>query len=226
MKSVKNILQEAYLKDLNIEPLLVINQSETVKTRFEELQNKFSDEAKSSAPFEELVKELLVIAIVDEQLAELNYLQSYNLSETEGKSDFDPEFENHEVEESNHKRDLIERLRELDSKQIFTSIDQWIYINSRGTDWKQEFSHNSFDILKNRLKEEEEAVEFYTLCVNFLRGTDDTTTYTLFKKIKEDEEEHVKDLRDLAREHGILTDTNNTLEFEFETDEFIDENEI
>ena len=194
-KLTKLSLEEAYLQDIQVEKPL---------SRFDELRIKFNSDAKNSQNFTEMVKELLLIAIIDETLAELNYLQSYNLSKTEGKTDFDVEFEQHEEDEREHKYDLIERLRELDSNRIFTGICDWQYLNSRGTNWKQEFLSNSFDILKNRLAEEQEAVEFYTLCVDFLRGTDDTTTYTLFKKIKEDEEEHVKDLRDLAREHGII----------------------
>ena len=141
---------------------------------------------------------------VDEQLAELNYLQSYNLSKTEGKTDFDPEFEKHEEEERQHKYDFINRLRELDSSVIFMPIDQWVDINSCGTEWKQEMSSQSSELIKNRLEEEKHAVEFYGLCVDFLRGKSDSTTYTLFKKVKEDEEEHIKDLRDLARDHGFL----------------------
>ena len=195
------IFEDAYL--------VAINPSETELTRWDMIKEKFSLENRETldeSTFAEYVKELLVISVIDEQLAELNYLQSYNLSKTEGKSDFDPEFEQHEEDERQHKYDLIKRLRELDAEIIFTPIDQWIPLNSRGTEWKQEFSNQSSEILLNRLKEEEEAVEFYGLATEFVRGTDDTTTYTLFKKIKEDEEEHVKDLRDLGREYGFIKD--------------------
>jgi bacterioferritin (cytochrome b1) len=195
------IFEEAYL--------VAINSDETELTRWDIIKEKFSLENRETldeSTFAEYVKELLVIAVIDEQLAELNYLQSYNLSKTEGKSDFDPEFEQHESDERQHKYDLINRLRELDAEIIFVTIDQWIPLNSRGTEWKQDFSNNSFELIKNRLIEEEQAVEFYGLATEFLRGTSDTTTYTLFKKIKEDEEEHVKDLRDLAREYGAIKD--------------------
>jgi bacterioferritin (cytochrome b1) len=151
-----------------------------------------------------MIKNLLAIAIADEQLAELNYLYSYSLEKTEGKADFDPEFEQHEEEERQHKYDLINRLRELDAKVIFVPIEQMIYFNSIGVEWKQEFSEISRDVILRRLEEEEHAVNFYGLATEFVRGTSDTTTYTLFKKIKEDEEKHVKDLRDLARDHGFL----------------------
>ncbi len=183
----------------------LLRNDDACEDRFSELKQKFaSGQQLTEAEFKTLVQELLSIAIIDEQLAELNYLQSYSLEQTVGKSDFDPEFEQHEEDEREHKYDLINRLRELDSNFIFTGIDQWIFLNSRGTAWKQEFDKTSANVLLNRLKEEEEAVEFYTLCVDFTRGTSDTTTYTLFKKIKEDEEEHVKDLRDLAREYELL----------------------
>ena len=189
------IFEDAYIIDLSV-----------CNNRFDNLCNIYTldniDDTNSDLNTK--IKDLLVIAIIDEQLAELNYLISYNLSRSEGKSDFDPEFEQHENDEREHKYKLIERLRELDSDIIFTAIEKWQELNSRGTDWKQETLVDSGEILKNRLKEEEEAVEFYTLATNFLRATSDTTTYTLFKQIKEDEEEHVKDLRDLAREYDLI----------------------
>lgn len=188
---MNNVFEVAYLNDINDQPA----------TRWEQVQQLIADQSINE---KDKIIELLCISIVDEQLAELNYLQSYNLTKTEGKTDFDPEFEKHEEEEREHKYDFINRLRELDSTVIFIPIDQWIYMNSRGTEWKQEMSSQSSDIIKNRLAEEKQAVEFYGLCVDYLRGTSDSTTYTLFKKVKEDEEEHVKDLRDLARDHGFV----------------------
>lgn len=189
------IFEDAYLID--------IKQGQT---RWEEIKSIYSAEniPSDSIQLDELIKTLLAIAIADEQLAELNYLYSYSLQKTEGKTDFDPEFAQHEAEERQHKYDLINRLRELDAKVIFVPIEQMIYFNSRGVEWQQEFSNQSSDIIIRRLEEEKQAVEFYTLATEFVRATTDTTTYTLFKKIKEDEEKHVKDLRDLARDHGFL----------------------
>ena len=150
------------------------------QTRFEELKQLTINTPADGPDVDKLIKELLIVAIIDEQLAELNYLQSYNLTKTEGKTDFDPEFQKHEEEEREHKYELIERLRELDSDKIFMPIDQWIHLNSRGTEWKQEDSNNSSEIIKNRLNEEKQAVEFYGLATDYLRMTNDTTTYTLF----------------------------------------------
>ena len=189
------IFEDAYLVDLNQAP-----------TRWQEIKSIYLVDNRPVDPdkLNEMIKNLLAIAVVDEQLAELNYLYSYSLQKTEGKADFDPEFEQHEEEERQHKYDLINRLRELDAKVIFVPIEQMIYFNSIGVEWKQEFSEISRDVILRRLEEEEHAVEFYGLATEFVRGTSDTTTYSLFKKIKEDEEKHVKDLRDLARDHGFL----------------------
>lgn len=189
------IFEDAYLVD--------INQSQT---RWEQLKSIYSvnNRPADADKLNEMIKTLLSIAIADEQLAELNYLYSYSLEKTEGKTDFDPEFEQHEEEQRQHKYDLINRLRELDAKVIFVPIEQMIYFNSIGIEWKQEFSDISRDVILRRLEEEEHAVNFYELATEFVRGTSDTTTYTLFKKIKEDEEKHIKDLRDLARDHGFL----------------------
>lgn len=144
---------------------------------------------------------LLNIAFIDEELAEYNYLASYTRSITAGKADYDPEFEQHEKEENQHKHDILMRLRELDAKNIMMMpIPKWHHDNSMGLDWKQEYGTNSYQILLNRLAEQEQAVKFYNLCVEYTRKTNDSTTLRLFKKIKEDEERHVLDLRDLARE--------------------------
>lgn len=190
----KNIYEEAYLNN-------IIHQ----QSRFEELKKQFTPEQYSI----QKVIELLNIAIIDEQLAELNYLASYNLCKTQGKADVDPEFKAHEDEQRAHKHDLIARLRELDSKVPTIAISEWYHLNSQGNNWKQETLEDTFEILKNRIKQEQDAIEFYTLCVAFTRGQDDTTTYTLFKKIKEDEQKHLLDLSDLAREYGLIEQINN-----------------
>ena len=183
----KNIYQEAYLKTIK-------------NSRWEELQRDFSPEQYTP----QKVIYLLNVAIVDEQLAELNYLASYNLSKTQGKNDFDPEFKQHEDEQRDHKHDLIERLRELGSPVPTINITDWQSFNSQGDKWIQEKSNYSKDILLHRIQQEQDAIKFYGLCVAFTRGQEDTTTYTLFKKIKEDEEKHLKDLSDLAIEHGVI----------------------
>lgn len=147
---------------------------------------------------------LLQIAIIDEQLAEFNYMISYSNSRTEGKADFDPEFQAHEDEERQHKHDLIERLRTLDAPRLYTALTSYPEMNSNGFNWKQETSQNSMEILRNRLAEQRSAVAFYDFLLAVIdrvkqdSGIDDSTTKQLIKKIKADEEEHVKDLNELV----------------------------
>ena len=173
-------------------------------SRFDELKKRFEIVAKDSDSVKRDIIDMLIISYVDEWLAELNYFASYNLSKTEGKVDFDPEFQQHEKEEYDHRHDILMRLRELGVPAPLIPLDQFIYINSRGTDWKQEQSDISNQQLLNRYKEENEAIEWYTLCVNYTRKTQDTTTYILFKKLKSDEERHRLDLGDLGVQSGIL----------------------
>jgi rubrerythrin len=85
----------------------------------------------------------------------------------------------------------------------YIEICSWQEVNSQGKKWKQEFDSDSIEILKHRFNEEVDAVNFYELCAKFLAGSSDTTTYDLFKEIKEDEEQHVLDLRDLGLGVGV-----------------------
>lgn len=173
-------------------------------SRFEELKNRFAEVPSDPDQIRRDIVEMLTISYVDEWLAEMNYFASYNLSKTEGKVDYDPEFQQHEKEEYDHRHDFANRLRELGAPVPTIPLDQFIYVNSRGQMWKQEFSDISNEQLKNRFVEENEAIEWYTLCANYTRQTDDNTTYTLFKKIKADEEQHRLDLGDLGVQSGIF----------------------
>ncbi len=172
--------------------------------RFAELKERFSTVSDDKEQQVKDIIELLNISYADEELAEYNYFASYNLSKTDGKSDVDPEFEQHEDEERDHKNKLINRLRELRQSVPCIPIEKWKDYNSRGKKWKQECDNNSLDILLNRDEEEIQAIEWYELCVNYTKLTSDSTTYTLFKELKADEEKHHKDLMDLKSEYGQI----------------------
>lgn len=152
---------------------------------------------------QEDINDLLQIAIIDEQLAQFNYLISYSNSKTAGKADFDPQFQQHEKEQNDHKHDLIERLRTLDAPRLYTRWDVFPIKNSAGNKWAQETSSDSLEILKHRYEEELGAIDFYNLMLYVIRrvkdetGVDDSTTKQLIKKIKADEEEHARDLKQL-----------------------------
>ena len=148
---------------------------------------------------------------MDEILAEFNYYSWYNLSESDGKSDYDPEFKQHEDEEREHRKEITNRLRELGAKVPRTMLIDFPSLNSAGTEWKQEQMTSSNDILLHRWNEELGAIKFYGLIFSVLKKLPleerDTTTEMLIKHLKADEEEHAKDLKDLLVEHGILTNS-------------------
>lgn len=93
---------------------------------------------------------------------------SYSNSKTTGKADYDPEFQQHEKEEADHKHQLIERLRTLDAPRLYTSWKEYPLANSNGTDWKQETSFDSFEILQNRYQEEMGAIAFYDFVLHMI----------------------------------------------------------
>lgn len=193
-----NTFNEAYLNTLN--------DQNPQKDRLEFLIDTYKN--KQDLNKQDLI-ELLNIAIIDEWLAEFNYFASYNLSKTEGKSDFDPEFQQHEDEEREHRKMLVNRLRELNSPVPIKALLDFQKLNSNGEKWTQEFSIESSKILLNRYNEELCAIKYYDLILNVIHklketGDFDSTTQQIIKKIKADEETHAKDLRDLLVEYGLL----------------------
>lgn len=195
-----------------------LNSIKNDENRLEDLINTYSN--KDDVTKEDLIT-LLNIAIVDEWLAEYNYFASYNLSKTTGKSDFDPEFEQHEDEEREHREMLVKRMRELDTPVPVILLSEYFNVNSNGKKWTQELNTDSGKILLNRYNEELNAVKFYNLILKVIQnlkasGEFDSTTQQIIKKIKADEETHAKDLKDLLIEYNIL---NNNEDVEKQKDE-------
>ena len=202
---------KAYLEVLNN------NQSEyqeETDNRLEYLISKYSD---LEVITKQDVIDLLNIALIDEFLAEFNYYASYNLSKTDGKADFDPEFQQHEDEERSHRKDITNRLRELGASVPTIKLQEFPRSNSNGENWKQAATDISNDLLLDRYNEELGAIKFYGLIFSVLKKLPleerDTTTEMLIKHLKADEEEHAKDLKDLLIEHGVLQNSSD------ETDE-------
>lgn len=198
-----NTFNEAYLNTLN--------DQTPKKDRLEILIDAYKNKQNLS---KEDIIELLHIAIIDEWLAEFNYFASYNLSKTDGKSDYDPEFEQHENEEREHRKMLVNRLRELNTPVPIKLLSDFQKLNSNGDKWTQELNFDSNKILLNRYNEELNAIKYYDLIlyvIHKLKETDDfdSTTQQIIKKIKADEETHAKDLRDLLVEHGVLNDASS-----------------
>jgi bacterioferritin len=194
---------EAYLNTLN--------DQTPKKDRLEILIDTYKNKQNLS---KEDIIELLHIGIIDEWLAEFNYFASYNLSKTDGKSDFDPEFEQHENEEREHRKMLVNRLRELNTPVPIKLLSDFQKLNSNGNKWTQELNSDSNKILLNRYNEELNAIKYYDLILYVIQklketGDFDSTTQQIIKKIKADEETHAKDLRDLLVEHGVLNDASS-----------------
>ncbi len=107
---------------------------------------------------EEGLVRLLNVAVNDEFLAAYNYLASYTLSKTEGKSDFDPEFEQHEKDELEHAHMIINRLREMGKPVLVTPWRDIAECGANGKGWLQEEDGESTAILLRRYQEELDAI--------------------------------------------------------------------
>lgn len=194
------------MENLNKAYLSVLDNGKNEDNRLEYLISMYSN--KEDLSHQDLI-DLLNISLIDEWLAEFNYFASYNLSKTDGKADFDPEFQQHEDEEREHRKMIVDRLRELDSPVPITPLLDFQKLNSNGMKWAQEFNTESAKILLNRYNEELDAIKFYDLILNVIHrlketGEFDSTTHQIIKKIKADEETHAKDLRDLLVERNLL----------------------
>ncbi len=154
------------------------------------------------------IVDLLAVAAIDEWLAVFNYYASEAHTKTNGKQDFDPEFTAHAKEELEHFEKINNRIRELSQVPLQIPMQSYFSANSSGLEWKQELNSNdSVEILRRRLEEERGAIKFYAMLIRALKkleeetGEYDSTTETLVKSIKADEEEHEKDLRELLAQY-------------------------
>lgn len=192
-KSLSRIYEDAYIQDIK----------QTSISRLDIVLKLFNDGCqKSEQEKQKLIIQGLTVAYIDEWLAEINYFASYNLSKTNGKADFDPQFQSHEDEERQHREKIVNRLRQLNSPVPTVLIQEWLTRNSNGENWKQELQTNSLKILLNRYNEQLNAIKYYDAFLKFLKCTNDTTTYKLIREIKADEEEHAKDQRELLVQYG------------------------
>ena len=177
---------------------------ETIKTnsRLQWLKQRYSNHEITTQD----IIQLLNISLIDQWLAQFNYFRSYHLSETDGKADYDPQFKQHEDDECQHRHEIADRIRELNARVLVDSIPVLIGLNSAGNSWSEQTTNNSNDILLHRLQEQKQAVEFYSFFLNVIdkMTQKDTTTYDLIKDIKSDQQQHVKDLNDLAIQHGLV----------------------
>lgn len=161
----------------------------------EALETLVNENADSQEKTTEGVVKLLIKALADEWLAAYQYWVCKNLSRGSGKSDADPEFDQHFKEELEHADKLMLRIKELGGKPIFNP-NEWL---SLGNPWTEVNSTNVKEQLTITIKAENDAIDFYGKIINYVRGFDEITL-RLIRGILADETEHAYDLNMLIEE--------------------------
>ena len=161
-----------------LEQLVTQNQGKTEKTQ------------------DEVVKKLIT-ALADEFLAAYQYWVCRNLSRGEGKSDADPEFEQHTADELEHANKLILRIKELGGKPIFNP-KEWLVL---GNPWTEVNTTSVKEQLEITAQAEADAIEYYNSIIEYVKGYDEITM-KLIREIIADEAEHLYDLQMAERPVG------------------------
>ncbi|MBP5459705.1 MAG: hypothetical protein J6Y62_06065 [Clostridia bacterium] len=138
---------------------------------------------------------LLYIALADELLAWWQYWTCFNSSMGKGKSDADPEFQEHAKEEMDHADKIMQRIKELEGVPFNDPCD-WRKV---GNPWSPCESRNVKSQLQLTMKAEEDAIRFYTNAARVMEPLD-ITTYHLFCDLLKDEQKHFDDIRQLLIE--------------------------
>lgn len=137
----------------------------------------------------------LITALADEFLAAYQYWVCRNLSRGEGKSDADPEFEQHAQDELEHANKLILRIKELGGKPIFNP-KEWLVL---GNPWTEVNTTSVKEQLGITIQAEMDAMEYYGKIIDYVKGFDEITM-RLVRGILSDEAEHLYDLQMLIEE--------------------------
>lgn len=170
------------------------NKSEISKY-VEALEKMVNDNANSEEKTTEEVVRKLVKALADEWLAAYQYWVCKNLSRGQGKSDADPEFDQHFKEELEHADKLMLRIKELGGKPIFNP-NEWLIL---GNPWVEVNTTDVKEQLAITIKAENDAIAYYEEVIDYVRGFDEITL-KLIRGILADETEHAYDLEMLIEE--------------------------
>lgn len=152
------------------------------------------NEGKSGKSQDEVVK-MLITALADEWLASYQYWVCKNLSRGPGKSDADPEFDQHFKDEMEHADKLILRIKELGGKPIFNP-KEWLVL---GNPWTEVNTTVVKEQLGITIQAEIDAMEYYGKIIDYVKGFDEITM-RLVRGILADEAEHLYDLQMLIEE--------------------------
>ena len=137
-------------------------------------------------------------ALADELLAGYQYWTARHTSRGEGKSDADPEFEQHAKEEFEHAEKLVMRMKELGGAPIMDPANLGKYANP----WTPIDSRDVKKQLETTIEAEKAAIAFYQKGLAAMKKNDDPVTHQVFKQLLADEEEHLYDLSELLVEVG------------------------
>ena len=115
---------------------------------------------------------MLYSALADEWLAYFQYWAAYNCTCGKGKTDVDPEFEQHAYEEFDHANKIIQRIKELGGRSIckIEGLNELCSVPSEGA-----CTDSPVELLTITIEAEENAIKFYKELEAVSRGADPTT---------------------------------------------------
>ena len=145
--------------------------------------------------FSKISLKLLYIALADELLAWYQYWTCFNSSMGKGRSDANPEFDQHAKEEMEHANLIIERIKQLGGVPFNNPCD-W---EKNGNPWEPVETRDVTKQLKLTINAESTAIKFYKNAILAVKNID-STTHRLFRKLLADEQEHLYDLQQLLIE--------------------------
>ena len=139
---------------------------------------------------------MLYSALADEWLAYFQYWAAYNCTRGKGKTDVDPQFQQHAKQELEHADMIISRIKQLGGRSIckVKLLDELCSVPNEGA-----CTQSPVELLKITIEAEKNAISFYKQLESVSRGADPTTN-RMAKQILEDQEEHLYDLTMLLQD--------------------------
>lgn len=149
---------------------------------------------------------LLNCALATEYLANYQYkivvgsMFGFERVETEAQ------FTEHAKEEEDHANLLIKRILELGGTPIFSPYDWQEKAKQVGIEYLYPKLLDTLSLVNQNIGAEVGAIRVYNKILDNVRGVD-PITYKVVRSILEDEVEHERDLRDLAKDINFMLDS-------------------
>lgn len=139
----------------------------------------------------EIALKYLYTALADELLAAYQYWTAKNCSRGNGKSDVDPEFDEHEKEEFDHANQIMDRIKQLGGTPIPSPCD----LTKVSNPWTAIDTRDVHAILEITIQAEQAEIDFYSEAIDAMKEID-PVTHKLFREILKDECKHIYDLKE------------------------------